>query len=281
MTQATTHNLSDAQRERLARFRVSECVDVHCHCLPGLDDGPATMEQALDLCRALVDDGVTTVIATPHQLGRFDGQVASDDIRKAVDDLGKALAAEGVPLSVVPGADVRVDERIPSLLRGDRILTLADDGRYLLLELPHEAFLDVRPLLEELVSRGITPILSHPERNRFLLQRPEIALSWAERGALLQVTAAGLLGDFGPAAERASWQWLRLGAVALVASDAHDTDGRRPRVSDAIDAIARRLGTPAAFRLCMLNPVRVLAGKGIPAFSGTRRPGRVHGTSTA
>ena len=120
MTPPLLDTHSPAQHNRLERFQTLESVDVHCHCLPGVDDGPATVGDALELCRALVDDGVTTAIATPHQLGRFDGRLTADEIRQAVLDLNAALRAREIPLAVVAGADVRVDERIPALLDTDR-----------------------------------------------------------------------------------------------------------------------------------------------------------------
>lgn len=261
-------DLSNAQRERLARFRTAQCVDIHCHCLPGLDDGPPAMDDALALCRALVGDGVTTVVATPHQLGRFDGQFTAQDIRQAVDDLNRALEADGVPLTVVPGADVRIDERIPSLLEADRLLTLADGGEHLLLELPHDTFIDPCALIGELTARGVRVILSHPERNAFLTRQPLAAAPWLARGAWFQVTAASLVGDFGPVSERAAWYWLTTHAAALVATDAHDTDFRRPRMSEAVDRIAERLGHVAARRVCIENPLRVLAGEELSPLPG-------------
>ncbi len=263
MTPPLSHPLTPSQQNRLGRFNAAESVDIHCHCLPGLDDGPATVEDAVELCRALVADGITTVIATPHQLGRFDGSVSADDIRRTTEELNAALDAAAIPLAVVPGADVRLDERIPQLLDDDRILTLADQGCYVLIELPHDTFINARPLLDKLADRRVTPIFSHPERNFFLARNPETLLPLLREGALLQVTAGSLLGHFGPAAQAAAWRWLATGAAAIVASDAHDAAERAPCLTQAVEAIARRLGDAVAYRTCVLNPMRVLAGKQI------------------
>lgn len=268
MTPVLSDSLAAPQRNRLARFKAAESVDIHCHCLPGLDDGPAMIEEAIELCKALVADGVTTVIATPHQLGRFDGCAASNDIRRAVEELNAALEAEGIPLEVVPGADVRLDERIPQLLDDDRILTLADGYRYLLVELPYDTFINPQSLLDELADRRITPILSHPERNVFLTRDSGTVSTWLRHGGLLQVTAGSLLGHFGPQAEDAAWRWLAMGAAALVATDAHDTGERSPCITQALEAIARRLGDAAAYHTCILNPMRVLAGKQVKPNAG-------------
>src|SRR5256885_16502448 len=110
---AFTCGVTDGQRALQERFGVKRIVDVHCHCLPGLDDGPKDLAGAMDLCWALANDGITDVIATPHQLGRYDGRNAPTIVRSAVVELNSKLREAGVPLQVYPGGDVRVDERLP------------------------------------------------------------------------------------------------------------------------------------------------------------------------
>src|SRR4051794_13951557 len=102
-SEQSIRQLSPAQRGRLERFNAQECVDVHCHCLPGVDDGPATIEDSLKLCRALVEDGITVAVATPHQLGRYEGQNSAEQIRQVVTELRTALASENIPLRIEPG----------------------------------------------------------------------------------------------------------------------------------------------------------------------------------
>ena len=251
---------SQAQLDRRQRFSAAESVDVHCHVLPGLDDGPATMADAVAICRALVDDGITTVVATPHQLGTYDVANSPAVVRAAVAELAGVLAAEGVPLRVVAGGDVRVDDRLADLLAADRVLTLADGGAFVLLELPTESLVDLSSLIADLAGRGVTSILSHPERNQPLARRSDPMLPWLDAGLLLQVTAGSLVGQFGPAAERAGWRMLEAGQVSLVATDAHHADRRPPRMTAAVDAIGKRLGHAVARRLCVENPSKVLAG---------------------
>ena len=236
-------------------------MDIHCHCLPGLDDGPQTLTDALELCRALVNDGISTVIACPHQLGRCDGRNSPAIVREAVTDLNNALATENIPLAVLPGGDVRLDERIASLCDTDGILTVADSRQYLMLEFPDGVFMDITRLVNDLRSRGLQIIISHPERNGALIRQPHAVARLIDSGALLQLTAASITGDFGPVAERAAWHWLMFGSAVLVATDAHDTNGRRPRMSDAMTLIAAKLGHDAARRVCIDNPRRVLTGR--------------------
>lgn len=235
-------------------------IDIHCHCLPGLDDGPATMADTIALCQALVKDGIGTVVATPHQLGRFDGCNEAKQVRYITAKLNEQLQKEGIKLTVLPGADVRVDERILPLLKAGRILTLAG-SKYLLLELPHDIFIDPKLLLSELSSAGITAIISHPERHRVLASQPLRVLKLLEAGACLQITAASILGCFGPLAKKASWYFLAQGWAGIVASDAHDTKQRCPMMKSAFEKIRQKFGEDLARLLVIENPSRVINGK--------------------
>jgi protein-tyrosine phosphatase len=251
-------------------------IDIHCHCLPGIDDGPADMLESLHLCKALADDGISKVVATPHQLGRFAEFISPEQIRQKVSLLNESLTDTGFDLSVLPGADVRVDERICKMLELDKILTLADGGKYILLEMPHEIFFDIEPLLRELSSIGVCSIISHPERHPFLSQitrnSPTIPSKWFDYPVYFQITAGSLLGEFGPQAESAAWYFVRTGLASLVASDAHDLRRRRPRMKDAFKIISLRLNRTLANRLCFENPSKVLSNQDIetPRIAGTR-----------
>ena len=238
-------------------------VDMHCHCLPGVDDGPATMAQALELCRLLVADGITHAIATPHQLGRYDGTNSAGRIREAVASLQGELQRQQIPLVVLPGADVRIDERLPRLLREDQVMTLGDCGKYLMLELPHEIFVDPRMMLDQLRELGYRTIISHPERHYHVQRDFRCVLHWLERHAVLQITAGSLLGEWGPDALRTAWDLLSSGYAAVIASDAHNASSRPPCMRDAMEVISARLGAATAQSLCVQNPVRLLKGEDV------------------
>jgi protein-tyrosine phosphatase len=258
-------NWSQEQQARLDQGRVPRCVDVHCHCLPGVDDGPRTLDDALDLCDALVADGVTTVIATPHQLGSYDGVNTAASIRSAVVALAAELADADIPLEILPGADVRVDERLLRLLAADKILTAGDLGRHLLLELPHEIFVDPLPAIVSLGDRGVQAIMTHPERHRYLANGLDRIVEWVAAGAVVQITAGSLLGDFGGLANQEAWRLVHAGLVSLVATDAHDCRRRPPRLTAALAALDDEIGLAAAQQMCLENPLRVLQGEALPA----------------
>jgi protein-tyrosine phosphatase len=254
------HPLRPSQQSRLAAFDVAESVDLHCHCLPGLDDGPETMDQAVALCRALVADGITAVVATPHQLGRYDLANHGRRVRGVLAQLVARLDQEGIPLKLYPGADVRLDERILKLIDVGQVLTVANRRAHLLLELPHETFIEPLPLVRRLMDRGFQSVITHPERQPMVCRRSEIVLPWINAGAILQVTAGSLLGEFGSAAQKIGWEFLSAGLPVLIASDAHGTGPRPPCMTGAIEAIRRRLGAAAARRACIDYPLRILRG---------------------
>jgi protein-tyrosine phosphatase len=242
-------------------YEGAACVDVHCHCLPHLDDGPGSVADALALAHALLQDGISTVIATPHQLGRYVGRNSAAQVRNAVRVYQQALAQAGLPLTVLPGADVRCDEGIIRKLKADSILSLADRGKHILLELPHEVYFEPWGLLADLQAQGIQPILSHPERHYHLQQHPSAIGAWLEHGAVLQVTAGSLLGDFGEIAQRFAWQLLEQGFVSVLATDAHHHLSRPPRMTAALRQVGQRLGAAAAGFLGLENPQRIVDGQ--------------------
>ena len=267
MIDSVNGNIIDGQNAHLKRHRWEKFNDIHCHCLPGLDDGPATMSESLALCRKLVGDGIATVAVTPHQLGRYEGCNEPERVREAVHNLNEVVKNNGVPLKIVPGGEIRVDERICELLEADKILTLADGGKYILLELPYQVFIDIEPLLAELAYMGIQSVIAHAEKIASLATHHQVVLRWLEHSAHLQITASGLLGDFGPEVQSSAWYLLTSGLATLVATDSHDINGRRPRIRAAFGRISTKLGENLAHLVCIENPSRVINGQDIHPVS--------------
>lgn len=238
-------------------------IDLHCHVLPGVDDGPETVEQAVALCRLLSREGVQVAVATPHQLGRYEAVNTAAQIRRAVAEMREHLRRFHVKLEVCVGGEVRLDERIPRLLQDDRILTLGDGGKYLLLELPTGLAFEVSAVLDRVTVPGLRIVLAHAERYDFL-RAAGAAERWRDAGVILQINGSSLVGGWSPAAEAAGWDLLARGVATVVASDAHSIGHRRPRWSDSAAAIRRRLGDPALQLLCVENPRRILDGAPLP-----------------
>ena len=228
------------------------------------------MDDALAMAEMAVADGIGTIVATPHQSGNHATNTGAM-IRAATAQFQQVLDRRRMPLVVLPGADVRVEPDLVRKIRTGEVLTLADRRRHVLLELPHEVYLPLDRLLADLDAAGLVGILSHPERNRGILNQPGVVRPLVERGCLLQVTAGSLTGGFGPHVQRFSELLVEQGLVHFVATDAHGTTARPPLLAAAFDRVAELAGREAAVDLCCRHPAAVAGGKVSP---GCRKPAK-------
>lgn len=244
-------------------------IDIHTHCLPGIDDGPATAEEALMMLRLFVAEGVRHVVATPHVYpGRFDNDRRS--IAAALDALRVLAAPLGLPLTLGCAGEVRLSEHLPDLLARDAIPFLGESEgwRNMLLELPDAQIpIGTARLLRWLVEKGIRPVIVHPERNRQIREAPVLVKPMLDLGCQLQLTAGSLLGNFGPRVERAARFMLDRDWVAALASDAHDCSKRRPCLNAARDWMRRHYDDALATRLTLTGPA-LLCGDALPGTEG-------------
>ncbi len=219
------------------------------------------------MARLAVAEGIGTVIVTPHQLGNY-SRNRGEMIRAQAAAFRELLDEHGLPLHVLPGADVRVEPDLVSKIRSGEVVTLADQRRYVLLELPHEVYLPLDRLLGELEAAGMVGVLSHPERNQGILGQPRVLDGLLDRGCLMQITAGSLVGTFGPQAQTMAERMVVQGLTHFVATDAHGAKARRPLMRRAFERVAQLVGTEEAGRLCSTNPACVVANRALP---GTRR----------
>ena len=181
-------------------------IDIHCHLLPGLDDGASCWQQSLDMAKIALSESIQGMIVTPHQLGSY-RQNSGQIIRELTQEFQQKLEAANLPLRVYPGADVRIDDTMMEGLRSGDVLTLGDHGQHVLLELPHELYFPLEPVLDSLAELGMTGILSHPERNHGLLGDRGPIQTLVEKGCLMQITAGSLSGSFGPRCQQMA-EWM-------------------------------------------------------------------------
>ncbi|MEO5367979.1 MAG: hypothetical protein H7831_16795 [Magnetococcus sp. WYHC-3] len=239
-------------------------VDLHCHMLPGLDDGPAEVSEALAMARMASAFGTGAVVPTPHlDPGRYDLPANLDHL---ADAFREALAQAGVGLTVhAPGAEVRWGLHVEERLRHGRLPTLNRQGerRWFLLELeardwPGEALLIRLPQWRD---QGYRPILAHPERHNLLRSHPQWLASWVQAGGMVQVTAAAYTGGFGETTRQVAEDWLRRGWVHLLASDGHGYHHRQPVMADGVREVAHLAGGSVAERLGRENALAILRGE--------------------
>lgn len=247
-----------------------DITDIHSHLLPGLDDGASSMDESLRMCELYVAQGVATVVATPH-MGDPRFAVTPDDVREGVQELSSACRRRGLELEILPGGDVRLEPELLSALDKGELLTLADTGKYLLLELPLQTAPRIEAFIFQLSVRGITPVLSHPERNMELWRKPHRLAEFVTQGCLVQITAESLLGGFGAVVRQAGERFLRAGLVHVVASDAHSARGRAPELRRTAEVLTSMMGEEKAREVLQSNPADIARGE--PLSSATAGAG--------
>jgi len=247
-------------------------VDIHCHLLPELDDGAGCWDDALSMAEIAVADGIATIVATPHQLGNFAAN-RGDVIRAQAERLQAKLRKSNVSLRVLPGADVRIEPGMIAKIRAGEVLTLADRGRHVLLELPHELYLPLDRLLADFKGARLTGILSHPERNQGIMAQPGVVRSLVSAGCLIQVTAGSLVGAFGSRVRDLAERLVAQGLVHFVSTDAHSPRSRPPLLAGAFDRVVELAGGSLAEELFCRNPAAVAAGRAVTP--GPRKAARL------
>jgi protein-tyrosine phosphatase len=232
-------------------------IDLHCHILPGIDDGAPDLATAINMARAFSADGVRIVACTPHILpGLYHN--SGPQIRQATAELQRVLLEQGIPLHLVTGADNHVVPEFLAELRSGKLLSLADT-RYILVEPPHHV---APPRLEELffslIAAEYVPILTHPERLTWISSNYGALVRLNTAGTWFQITAGSLAGDFGRNARYWAERLLDEGRAHLLATDAHDLQKRPPCLSRGRELAAKRVGEVEAENLVDTRPRGVL-----------------------
>ncbi|WP_018663350.1 tyrosine-protein phosphatase [Heyndrickxia acidiproducens] len=217
-------------------------IDIHCHILPGIDDGAQNLYDSLDMAKQAVSQGIDTIIATPHHMnGRYENRKA--DIMEKVQELNKRLTEEQIDLTILPGQENRIFGEILEGYEKGEIQTLADSS-YVFIEfptghVPHYA----ETLLYDLQVKGLMPIIVHPERNSELMQNPDRLYEMVNSGTATQITAASLTGAFGKKIKKFGEQLIEANLTHFLASDAHNVKNRAFKMEEAVEEVEKKYGT--------------------------------------
>lgn len=210
-------------------------IDLHCHVIPGVDDGPATIDESLALCRAALVAGTTKIIATPHVNWTYPG-VDAATVHEGVAAVNAALEQESIGVEVDAGAEIALS-RVGDLSEVEIASLRLGEGPYLLVECPHQggAPTAIQQMLHGFAASGHSIVLAHPERCPVFQSDPRLLPALAEIGMLCCITARSLTGEFGSRAHGYAWALMESGQVHAIASDAHDALGRPPDLAPALD----------------------------------------------
>lgn len=238
-------------------------VDLHCHLLPGIDDGSKSMEISLCLAREATENGVTHALLTPHHMNGHYVNHKQDVIRRTTE-FQKQLRKHEIPLKVFPGQEVRINGHLLDALDKGDILFADAGNRYLMLEFPDD---DVpyytSQMIFDLQQRGITPVIVHPERNTKVMEKPDLIYQLLRKGCLSQITASSYVGTFGKKVEKFSRRLIEAGQGYVFASDAHDLPERKYEMRQAFDKLRQEFGQGLAEQYRQ-NAQLIINGEDVP-----------------
>ena len=216
-------------------------IDLHCHILPGVDDGAATLDDAVAMARVAASDGILAAVATPHG-AEWAYCGSAEETKNRVQDVQAALAQANVALDLLPGLEAHLRPEMGAACTRGEIYTL-NSSRYLLVEFPLQALpVYADQALFNLQLRGIVPIIAHPERNQAIVAGPELLWRMVEKGMLTQITAGSLVGEFGAKTREVAELLVRHRMAHIIASDSHSAMWRAPRLSAAVERASDLIG---------------------------------------
>jgi protein-tyrosine phosphatase len=242
-------------------------IDLHCHILPGLDDGAKSFEEALEMARIAEKDGIEIIVATPHMFR--EGYVYDDfkEIEDQITKLNHVLRENTVNVKILKGAEVHISHNLIEEIQKNRENLVLNESSYMFVEFPSDhVFRDVKNLFFELMGEGITPIITHPERNSVFSHNTSLLFELTQMGGLIQVNSGSFLGFYGSRAREAVHYFLELNLIHFIASDGHNTKAIAPRLSGAVREVSSRVGEEKANVLVKDNPLAVLEDRELPDF---------------
>ncbi len=232
-------------------------IDLHCHILPQIDDGPKTLKESIAMARIAVEDGIEILACTPHIYQGVYNNTA-EQIKKATSAFQKILVEENIPLTLVYASDTHIH---PDLIKDIQLghVPTFNGGRYLLLEPTHHiAPIGFESYVIKMLEEGFVPIITHPERLTYIEKFYDVMTRLVRKGAWMQITAASFSGRFGALAQRYAFHFLVDGKIAVLATDAHSIKHRPPILSEAFGIVTHILGEIEAQRLVFDRPSAVL-----------------------
>lgn len=234
-----------------------QAVDIHCHILPGIDDGAENREESLKMLRMASEEGFTDIVATPHyRAGRF--ETTAGEIQQKLHELRKAAIVERIPVRIYAGSEIYYFEKAASFLREGRLCTMNGTSFVLVEFSPTVLFQTMRNAMEELLGTGYSPILAHAERYSCLVKDMEKTLYLHETGVRIQINATSVTGESGTEARRFTHSLMREDAVEYIGTDAHGSRHRRPEIRRCRKEITKEYGDEYARRVMRDNAMRML-----------------------
>lgn len=212
-------------------------VDIHCHIIPEVDDGAANFDASVEMARIAQEDGIKTIVATPHYI-EYESEINKDFIKDRCDLLNNYFLNNGIDINILPGCEAYISHTLPSKFKEGSIMSINDGGRYVLVELPMAEYPSyVEDVIFEFKLMGVTPIIAHIERYKYVSHNFDLVYKLIKKGALMQINSSSIIGLFGRQIAKKAIQLTRLNMVHLIASDAHTARGRSPHIANSLLAL--------------------------------------------
>jgi len=240
-------------------------IDLHCHILPGVDDGAKTLEDALEMARVAEKEGIEKIVATPHLFRDNFNYGNFDVIETKQRELAQAIRENNIAIELLPGAEVHIFHDLLGAVRRSKEDLVINRSSYIFVEFPAtHVFSGVKNLFFELMSENLTPIITHPERNAVFIQNPVLLYELVQMGALAQANSGSFLGLYGERTEKAVFQFLELHLIHFIGSDSHSARSLSWRLRDAVEKAETIVGQERARALVKENPLAVVENKEVP-----------------
>lgn len=208
-------------------------IDIHCHILPDIDDGPSNWDVSIEIAKKAVSEGITNIVATPHWIQGTNWETDSGEVKEKTALLNTLLNNQNIPLTVHPGMEAAITEGLDKLIKNGEVLTLAGTN-CLLLDMPYGSLpYGIEIILSNLVSNSIIPVIAHPERNTDFQSNPGIVKKFKDIGAMIQITSTSFMGSFGDEARTCAISFSKMNVIDFIATDAHSVNKRPPIVREA------------------------------------------------
>lgn len=231
-------------------------IDIHCHILPGVDDGATDDADAVKMARIAAEDGIEKIVATPHIR---DEQYPQQAIIEKTDHLNRLLEKLQIPVKILPGAEVQ-HLLAPSIIKAYTI----NNTKYVLIEFPYDYMpQNSKKIIFQLIIHGLKPIIAHPERNSAIIRNPKMLVNLLDTNVYVQITADSIAGIFGREIQKCSIYLLQNALVDLIASDAHSSDHRSPNLSGGLKWAEKIIGKEKAQQMVRKNPEAIINGDNI------------------
>ena len=248
-------------------------IDLHCHILPGLDDGAKTVDEAVEMARISRSDGITTIVATPHLFRGGNTLEKLNGAGEKLHELRRALETNKIGVEVLLGAEVHISHNLIGAIRNNRKSLVLNGSSYMFVEFPSEhIYPGVKNLFFDLMSEGIIPIIAHPERNSVFAQNPNLLYELVQMGALAQANSGSFTGLYGRQAGDVVVRLLEWNLIHFIASDAHGPHSIPPGLSEAVARAESLVGKARASALVNDNPRAVLDDREIPILISPVNP---------